>query len=102
MLGKEIELFGGMPKGELVNILVDKEFKGKGELDAILDGGEWEGEEDSYDYLFSMNVSSFTRERIEAMEKDKSMKVKELEDVRGESAEDMWKRELDELERIVV
>ena len=56
--------------------------------------------EDAYDYLLSMNVSSFTRERIQAMEEDKGNKVMELEQVRAESVEDMWRRELDELESL--
>jgi hypothetical protein len=47
-----------------------------------------------------MNVSSFTRERIQAMEEDKGNKVMELEQVRAESVEDMWRRELDELESL--
>ncbi|GMH52944.1 hypothetical protein TrRE_jg6314 [Triparma retinervis] len=100
VLRKEIDLFGGVGKGELVDALAEKGFKGKGKLDAIIGGGEWEGGEDAYDYLLSMNVSSFTRERIQAMEEDKGNKVMELEQVRAESVEDMWRRELDELESL--
>jgi len=101
VLKKEIDLLGGMPKGEIVDALVEKGLKGKSELDAILHGREWEPGDGIYDYLFGMNLSSFTREKIDAMDKDRANKAQSLEAVEKESIEDMWDRELSEIEEVL-
>jgi DNA topoisomerase-2 len=61
-----------------------------------------EGEdEDGYNYLLNMKISSLTKERIEELNKERENGQNFLDILIGKKIEDIWLEELDELEKEV-
>jgi DNA topoisomerase-2 len=52
------------------------------------------GEDPSYDYLFSLSVASFTKEKIEALQAEAATMQSELDILGAKSAKDLWTDEL--------
>lgn len=51
-----------------------------------------------YDYLLSMKIWSLTLEKVQALTAERNTKKIELDELKGKKAEDLWLRDLDELE----
>ncbi|PHZ15501.1 DNA topoisomerase II [Rhizopus microsporus ATCC 52813] len=56
-----------------------------------------EQEGTGYEYLFSISVSGFTREKVEELHKQRDTKLEELEDIQGTPPKTFWRRDLEAL-----
>ena len=104
VVGKgDIDLFSGAGKDELGETLREKGFKTKRELDGILSGREAEEglNGDDYDYLLNMGIGSFTKENRDQIAAEMKKRAFDLGRAQGESVEDMWRRDLDEIEQLI-
>ena len=69
------------------------------DLEQVLVEREYPKIEDGYGYLTRLPVSSLTAERASALEEDANKMSLDLSDLRATSEQDIWKRELDQLEK---
>jgi DNA topoisomerase-2 len=77
--------------------------RAKVELEAALEESAYPTfGDDGFDYLLTMPVSSLTSERVKRLEADAAAKEAELYALRGTEPLDMWMKELDELEALLV
>lgn len=53
-------------------------------------------DKESYGYLLDMNIRSFTKKRIEDLERESARLVEQITDLEKTSVETVWERELDE------
>jgi len=54
-----------------------------------------------YDYLLTMPLSSLTSEKINELLHEASRKEKELKEIKRTQAEDLWRKDLDNLESVL-
>ena len=103
VVGGDVNLLGGeLRKEEVVTLLDSLGFDRKGSLDKMLGSEEEaEGDKGGFEYLLSTPVGGFTRDKIEALRREKGEKVASLEALRGQSKEQMWLDDLDELEKVL-
>jgi len=73
------------------------------EIDSGNDGNNRspEGDDDNFDYLLSMPLTSFSSERIEKLLAEKSVRQDDLSRIENTTAQDLWKEDLDRLEEIL-
>jgi DNA topoisomerase-2 len=99
-LESELELLAG--KARFVREVINGDIALLGikgaDLEAILEERSYPRIDDSYGHLTRLHVSTLTAERASAMEEDAILKGKELEQLKGTDASDIWLKELDELE----
>lgn len=62
---------------------------------------EYDKKDDSYDYLINMPIRSFTKEKVEELEREKSRLQKQHADLMKKTPSQMWKEELGELMRFL-
>ena len=57
--------------------------------------------ENNYDYLITMQISSISLERIQELEKLKDKKQQELDYYKNSTIQELWLKDLEELEEIL-
>ena len=72
--------------------------KSKDDIHKQLEAGGFKLVDDSYQHLLSMSIYSFTKEKIEEMQKTKAEIDQHKHYLETTSIEDQWEKELDELE----
>lgn len=72
------------------------------EVESSLEELEMDKVEGSYDYLVKMPINSFTKQKLEKLEKGISDTEKRLEDTRNKTEKGMWLEELSKLESYLV
>ena len=58
-----------------------------------------EEDEKTYDYLLNLSVRTMTKKKIEELTKQSDDKTKELELLQNKTSKDLWKEDLDELQK---
>jgi DNA topoisomerase-2 len=109
VVGGDLELFNGKKtRLQVVEELEKMGFDTRAALDGLLEGAagaeeaggaeEGAGRLKSFDYLLSTPVSSFTRDKIEALEREKETEEAAFAELQETSEQLMWLRDLDALE----
>lgn len=86
---------------ENINGTIDLRRKKKDEIIALLESKKYDKLEndEEYKYLVKMTMDSVSHENVEKLMKDKDIKEVKLQDVEGTTLEQMWLRDLEELEQ---
>jgi DNA topoisomerase-2 len=71
------------------------------ETDSILEAAGYEQDKDSYDYLLSMQVRSFTKAKFDKLSEELAEALKELEKLKNTTIYSMWLDDLSKLEEIL-
>jgi len=87
---------------EVINDTIDLRKKKKDEIITILQEKEYDtiDDDDDYKYLLKMPMDSVTIENVQKLLKEHQDKQMELEIVKNTTLQQMWSRELDELEKV--
>lgn len=83
---------------ENIEETLDYKNKSDEETDNILLEHEYEKDKNSFDYLLSMQVRSFTKDKYEKLCKELEDALKELEQLKNTTETQMWLSDLDALE----
>jgi DNA topoisomerase-2 len=76
-------------------------MKSQSWIDNELTSHKYDKKDDSYDYLINMSIRSFTKEKLEELEKERAKYKQAYDALFKKSPSMLWKDELSELERFL-
>ena len=86
---------------ELLNGTIDLRKKTIQQIQDILESKTYIKVDDSYNYLVKMTMDSVCEENVAYLKKEYEDKLKELEDIKNTTIQQMWIKELDNLEKFL-
>jgi DNA topoisomerase-2 len=104
ILKKTIIIFN-TPEEEIIRILEEKKYdklnkQGESYVKENKEGEELKEEtKESFDYLLTMQLRTFTQEKVARLNSEFEKKEKEIQEIRRISEFQMWTNDLDELEK---
>jgi DNA topoisomerase-2 len=86
---------------ELLKGTIDLRKKTTIEINGILEQKKYVKIENSFNYLIKMTMDSVCEENVEHLQKEYALKMKELDETKKTSIQNMWLKELVELEKFI-
>lgn len=86
---------------ELLNDTIDLRKKTIQQIQEILESKKYIKVDDNYNYLVKMTMDSVCEENVAYLKKEYEDKLKELEDIKNTTIQDMWIKELINLEKFL-
>jgi DNA topoisomerase-2 len=101
-LGNELKFLSAKAQFIQYNLddKIDLRKKSKTQINEIMESFKFElGEDKSYNYLIKMPMDSVSKENVEKLMKEHGEKEAQLNEVKSNSVEQMWLKELDDLKK---